>query len=416
MSGEQTLTAVERARAGLRRLKVEAEREGWRAGAAVRLGLAPGRVNLLGEHVDYSDGWVMPVAIDRHVAAAYEPGGGTHLVVHSLDFADTFRIDLTELEAVGSEPDRFEALVGGANTRWRRYAAGVVLELAAAGDVPRPGLMAIAGDVPLGAGLSSSAALEAALYTALAADPAASPEAAQLCQRAENRWAGMPCGIMDQFASFMGEREKVLYLDCRTLEFRCLPLPPGLELTVVDSGVRRELAASAYRGRRQEIETACELIGRFTGPIQTLRDVPAGSFSAFEDLLPEPLRSRVEHVLGGFDRVREGVRVLALGQGEAFGELMTACHRSLAELYAVSIPELDLIVASALEVEGVLGARLTGAGFGGCCVVLHRPDCTAELTGRISSALRERFDIEPLCHHLAVADGARRLEPEGEGA
>jgi len=417
MSPAETADPIVRAQEGARAFGEELAREGFTARGPLQTGLAPGRVNLLGEHADYSEGYVMPAAINRHVAAAFSPGsapGRSAALLHfqSLDFTDSFALDLARLADLRADPGLFARVTGGPGTRWRRYAAGIVLELDAIGDPPPPGLVTIAGNVPLGAGLSSSAALEAALYTALATDPAPVPEAALLCQRAENRWAGVPCGIMDQFASFMGQAGRLLFLDCRTLEYRRLELPAGSTLTVIESGVRRELADGAYRERRHQIETAVELLRRFIGPVTTLRDVPPEDFPEFEDLLPEPLRSRVEHVLGAIARVREGVRALTLGQGRAFGELMTACHHSLAGLYEVSTPELDLITESALQVAGVLGARLTGAGFGGCCVVLHEQEARDELVAAVRSAWGERFGSEPVFHHLSAADGARRLEGE----
>ena len=380
-----------------------------------RIAIAPGRVNLLGGHIDYNDGYVLPVAVDRYVAAAFaelrgegqgeKQGQGRRLEFVSLDFDDRFAVDGGELARCGSEPDRFEALVGDGEHRWRRYAAGVAVEMAAAGIEVPAGVVVIAGNVPLGAGLSSSAALEGAVYLALSGGMA-TPEAASLCQEAENRWAGVPCGIMDQFASFMAAEGTALFLDCRDLTWRHIALPAGAAVTVIDSGVQRELATSGYRKRRQEIETALTILRKVAGPLPALRDLEPAVFEEVEDLLPEPLRSRVAHVVGGIVRVREGVTRLALGDAAGFGELMVACHRSLAENYEVSRPELDRIVELALGVDGVWGARLTGAGFGGCGVVLHQEECAPALRETVAAGFETDFGRPPEIHHLRTAGGA----------
>jgi galactokinase len=278
--------------------------------------------------------------------------------------------------------------------------------MSAAGLPVAEGLAVIAGNVPLGSGLSSSAALEAALCLALG-NGRASPEAALLCQRAENRWAGVPCGIMDQFTSFMAEEGRALFLDCRDLSWRNIELPAGTAMTVVDSGVRRELAASEYAKRRQEIETALVILRKVAGPLPALRDLTPEAFAEAEDLLPEPLRSRVEHVVGAIARVREGVTCLALADSAGFGALMVECHRSLAHLYEVSIPELDRIVELALAVEGVFGARLTGAGFGGCVIVFHGEGCSEALRREVTEGFEKRFGRQPAVHLLRAAGGAR---------
>lgn len=383
----------------------------------IRVALAPGRVNLLGGHTDYNDGYVLPVAVNRFVACAFVDAPGTgdmsadgELVFYSLDFNDSFTLRLPELDRIRSDRESFSRLVGSETTRWRRYASGVVLEMDEAGINLPAGTIAVTGNVPLGSGLSSSAALEAALFTALAPGESATPEAAEICQRAENRWAGVPCGIMDQFASFMAEEGKALFLDCRDLLFRNIRLPAQTAITVVDSCVRRELADSEYRRRRQEVETALETLSKVAGPIDSLRDLSPEQFLEVEDILPEPLRSRVEHVVGAIERVPRGVIHLALEEAGKFGELMVECHRSLADLYGVSIPELDTIVERSMEVDGVLGSRLTGAGFGGCCVVLHRQGCEKELKDMVGQAFKAEFGSEPVFHHLHSAAGARLLD------
>ncbi len=382
-----------------------------------RISIAPGRVNLLGGHTDYNDGFVLPVAVDRYVSCAFAEGvehtehtertgpKGKALEFVSLDFGDRFMLDITDIDRYRESADAFERLTGGPKNRWRRYVAGVVIEMEAAGSSIPTGLGVIAGDVPLGSGLSSSAALEAAVYLALN-NGGATPEAALLCQRAENRWVGVPCGVMDQFTSFMAEAGKALFLDCRDLTWRNIPLPAGTAVTVIDSGVQRELADGEYLKRRQEIETSLTILRKVTGPLESLRDLSPEVFEEVEDILPEPLRSRVQHVVDANARVREGVTRLVLEESEGFGELMVDCHLSLAHLYEVSTSELDLIVERSLTVDGVFGARLTGAGFGGCCVVFHREGCEGPLRERVEKGLESEFGRRPTVHHLHSADGA----------
>ncbi len=374
-----------------------------------RVALAPGRVNLLGEHTDYNQGYVLPAAIDRHVAAAFAPRPTRVLRLRSLDLDDVFDLSLDDLDDLLERPDRFADLTRGP-AGWRRYAAGVALERHREGRPLEAGEVTVAGDVPRGAGLSSSAALEAALDRVLAGGPEPGPEAALRCQRAEERWAGVPCGVMDQFAVILGRAGHLLLLDCRDLSVRHVPLPAGLALTVVDPGLPRNLADGAYRRRRDEIETALALLRKVVGPLESLRDLDPAAFEEVADLLPDPLRRRVRHVVTAIARVPEGVTALALGDVAAFGRLMYACHRSLADDYEVSLPELDAVVSAAARIEGVVGARLTGAGFGGCAVVLHQEGCEEDLRAGVTAGLPARAGRPPDFHHLHTADGARLVE------
>lgn len=406
-----------RAAEALRRLVEADEVGGGLEAGSIRVGAAPGRVNLLGGHTDYNEGYVLPVAVNRYVACAVletvPEGGGeddaSSLEFYGLDFDDRFTIELTRLGDLRADGEAFERLVGGQQCRWRRYVAGVVLEMDEAGMALPASQAVITGDVPIGSGLSSSAALEAAVYTALAPAGPATVEAALLCQRAENRWAGVPCGIMDQFASFMAQEGRVLFLDCRRLTYKNVRLPGGSAITVVDSGIRRELADGEYRKRRREIETALGILRKVVGPLQSLRDLTPEVFAEVEDMLPLRLRRRVEHVVGAIARVPRGITHLALGEDGEFGKLLNECHRSLADLYDVSTAELDTIVSAASEVEGVLGARLTGAGFGGCCVVLHREGCEDELRSAVTAAFEAKFSPTLSFYHLHTASGARLL-------
>jgi galactokinase len=352
------------------------------------------------------------VAVDRFVSCALYPHQQGTIEFHSLDLGDSFLLDLDSLDILRTDRDAFAELTGGNRSRWRRYAAGVVLEMDEAGMPLLPGIAVITGNVPLGSGLSSSAALEASVYVACGRDSEATVDAALLCQRAENRWAEVPCGIMDQYTSLLAEAGRAMLLDCRHLTCRHLPLPDGCAITVIDSGVQRELADGEYRRRRLEIESALEILRKVVGPIESLRDLPADDLAEVEDLLPQPLLKRVLHVVGAMERVQKGAVSLTLGEKEKFGELMVESHRSLAELYEVSIAELDLIVESAISSDGVYGARLTGAGFGGSCVVFHMEGCQKELRSAVAEAFRARLWKEPVFHHLSSVQGARLLGAE----
>jgi galactokinase len=315
-------------------------------GAPEVLASAPGRVNLLGEHTDYNDGFMLPVATPQRTHVALARSGDDHFYVYSstLDTNVSFPRD-------GSAPPGFAS-----------YIEGCIRLVEAEGVKVPPLRVYCSSDLPVGSGLSSSAALEVAMLRALrmllgfALDDV---RLAQLAQRAEIDYARVNCGIMDQMASSLADRGHMLFIDARTLEHRLAPLPPGASLIVADSGVPRKLAASKYNERRAECEEAARKLG-----VKALRDVVD---PAAVEALPEPLRRRARHV------VRENLRVMeAIGGVDAarFGELMNASHESLRDDYEVSIPELDELVALLRAQPGVLGARLTGAGFGGACVAL----------------------------------------------
>lgn len=311
---------------------------------------APGRVNLLGEHTDYNDGYVLPTAIPQRTEVSV--GRATHgrrCVVHAAQLGETSQFDIGEPPA-----DHFA-----------RYVSGCLRQLVQQG-VPVPGLrIHVDSRVPMGVGLSSSAALEVATLRAvrkLLSLPIDDVAIAQMAQRAEIEDAGVHCGIMDQMASSLADEGRMLFLDTRTLERKVLPLPAQAECLVIDSGIARTLAGSKYNERRGECESAAARLG-----VPALRDVDDPTRV---EQLPEPLRRRARHV------VTENQRVLQAANGvpaEVFGGLMNASHASLRDDYEVSIPPLDQLVALLQRHPGVYGARLTGAGFGGACVALCRP-------------------------------------------
>jgi galactokinase len=316
--------------------------------AAEAMAAAPGRVNLLGEHTDYNDGYVLPSAIPQTTRVRLRARDGTGFRLESDAFREPVAFDL---DARPSAP-------------FARYVYGCLRVVAATG-VRIPALdIQVRSDVPIGVGLSSSAALEVATLRALRALLALELDdvaLARLAQRAEIEDAGVRCGIMDPMAASLAHAGEMLFLDTRTLARRVLPLPPGAELLVLDSGIARTLAGSSYNARRRECEAAARALG-----VPALRDV--ASAEAVE-ALPEPLRSRARHVVTENGRVLRGIES---ADARVFGALMNASHASLRDDFEVSTPALDRLVALLQAHDDVFGARLTGAGFGGACVALCR--------------------------------------------
>jgi len=325
---------------------------------------APGRVNLLGEHVDYNDGPVLPVAIDRQVTILAAPSEEpvVHLVALDLDARVAF-----SLSALEKKID----LAGEPLPTWARYPAGVAWALQQAG-LATPGMSAVyTSNVPIGAGLSSSAAVEvgfAILWQALGEWQVERLALARICQQAENMYVGVASGLMDQFASACGLAGHALYFDTRSLEWEPLPLLPGTVLVIADSGVRRSLSSSAYNQRRAACERAVAQLQPHMPALKSLRDISPPEFAAYSVMLDPVTRKRAEHVVKEIARVESAVNALRRADAQVFGALMYAGHTSLRDLYEVSIPELDTLVRIARDLPGCVGARLTGAGFGGCTV------------------------------------------------
>jgi galactokinase len=325
-------------------------------GEAAWLVRAPGRVNLIGEHTDYNEGFVLPMAIDRAVWIALRPRKERRVAVHAVDFGGTLDFGLPTIEKGGPA--------------WGEYVKGVAWSLVEAGHTLTGWEGVVAGDVPIGAGLSSSAALEvaAARAFAAAAELAWEPLAmARITQRAENDWVGVPCGIMDQLVSIAGVAGHALLIDCRTLEISPVPLPAGAAIVVLDTGTRRGVAASAYQERREQ----CRQAARFLGAA-SLRDVTLQDLARASTALSETTLRRARHVVAETERTRLAAQALQRGDAIEVGLLMNASHASLKEDFEVSSPELDAIVAASRRRPDCLGARLTGAGFGGCAVALVR--------------------------------------------
>jgi len=360
-------------------------------GKPPRVFRAPGRVNLIGEHTDYNDGFVLPMAVGRHIWLAAREDSARHLRLFSVDFGQEALFDLGCLERDPARP-------------WGNYVAGVAWAFAQAG-LPVRGLeAALTGNVPIGSGLSSSAALETASAVALEALSGLDVppvRRALLCQKAEAEFVGVQCGIMDQFVSSLAQEGHALLLDCRSLEYKRVRVPERAAVVIADTGVRRALATSAYNERRRQCEEGVRLLRRHLPGIRALRDVPWEALERWRGDLPEAVYRRCAHVVQENARVLAAVDALHAGDLETMGRLMDASHASLRDLYEVSCPELDLMVQLARSLPGCFGSRLTGAGFGGCTVSLvatERAEAFAQdlaaayaaRTGRRTEAFVER--------------------------
>lgn len=358
---------------------------------------APGRVNLIGDHTDYNSGYVMPAAIDREARVEFRASDDSQVEVAALDFAERASFDLRKLD-VSSVP------------AWAKYPMGVASILQQEGHTLRGAKMTLRSTVPMGAGLSSSAAVEAAFALAFCRAAGVKMEPAKvalLCQRAENEFVGMRCGIMDQFISLLGRRDAALFIDCSNLEHSLVPLDESqAQIVVCDTQVKRELTRSPYNQRRQECEEALAIMRRHAPEVSSYHDLNVNMFKALEHCLPEPLRKRARHVVTENGRVLYAVKALKSGNMVAFGALMDASHDSLRDDFEVSCPELNLLVETARQAHGVFGSRMTGAGFGGCTVTLVTPERAAEFKQAAVTAFKGRFRREPKVHFLKASDGA----------
>jgi len=361
---------------------------------------APGRVNLIGEHTDYNAGFVFPLAIERYTVIAGAPRGaaGDDVHVHSTLMGKNATFSLRELE-----PDRKD---------WSSYIRGVFAGFLERGLNAGPLDLLVDSKVPLGSGLSSSAALEVATATLLEAAtgrPLDPVDKARLCQKAEHAYAGMPCGIMDQFSSALGEAGKLLLIDCRSETARLVPLEdPSVAVLVINSNIKHELTGTEYADRRRQCEQSASALG-----IAALRDVSVAQLESQRDNLDPLLYRRARHVVGENDRTVAAAKALEAGDWPRVGELMYASHESLRDDYEVSCAELDALVQLALEIgaeDGVIGARMTGGGFGGCIVALVRSGREREIAGRIGEGYKRLTGIEATAFVTKPARGAHIVE------
>jgi galactokinase len=375
-----------------------------RFGGSPRIYQAPGRVNLIGEHTDYNDGFVMPAAIGFQTRVAIAPRSDGKIVVHSENYSDQAEFDLDHLPAKPAG-------------HWSDYVVGVVKMLVQAGNQLGGANLLVDGNVPRGAGLSSSASIEVAVgYALLDLPDRASDQTkidqtqlALLCQKAENEFVGARCGIMDQFVSSHGERGKALLLDCRSLEYRQLPVPDGVALAVCNTMVKHSIAQGEYNQRRAECEAGVRGLSKHLPNARALRDVTLEALEAYGQELPDVVVRRCRHVIRENARVVQAAAVLETGDLPAFGKLMRESYRSLRDDFEVSCAELDLMVELAEQVEGVYGTRMTGGGFGGCTITLVRADCVEAFRQMVQQGYERGTGCRPEIYVCSAADGVGRV-------
>ena len=380
---------------------------------------APGRVNLIGEHTDYNEGYVFPVAIDKYIHIAMRERTDRRAVLHALDLNESFELNLDTLRPIPTDAPT-----------WSYYLIGVASLLQESGNQINGIDAVIMGDVPIGAGLSSSAALSvsAALAFLAGSEPQASgnavgsearkKELAALCQRVEHEFVGVNCGIMDQTISLLGRTDHGLFLDCRSLDYQQVPLNLGHHcIAICNTKVKRELAASEYNKRRAECERGVDILSQWLPGISSLRDISLTDFKKHEGKLPALTQKRCGYVIAENTRVLDAVSTLKARNQQtsknvdegliAFGRLMNASHKGLRDDYEVSCKELNLLTDIARRVDGVVGTRMTGAGFGGCTVsILHR-DALETFRTRITAAYHKQIGIEPEIYLCNISNGAQ---------
>ena len=357
---------------------------------------APGRVNLIGEHTDYNDGFVLPSAIGFYVHVAAAPRSDRKLVMCSTEFPEKFEVELSS-----STTERLRG--------WCDYVLGVAVQLAGTG-VPPPGAnILVHGEVPIGAGLSSSAALEVASATAflnLAGKAMPLTEIAQLCQRAENEFVGAHVGIMDQFVSCHGRAGHAVMLDCRSLTYELVPIPAEVKFVICNTMVKHELSGGEYNIRRQQCEEGVRILAKAYPGIKALRDVSLGQLQLQSSKMPEVVYRRCLHVVQENERVLASARMLRGGDLAGLGTLMAESHASLRDLYQVSCAELDAMVDAAQGLPGFVGGRMTGGGFGGCTINLVAAEQAADFAEMIAGRYRAKKGISPDVFICSAADGA----------
>jgi galactokinase len=367
--------------------------------AEARFVQAPGRVNLIGEHTDYNDGFVLPAAIHFQTTVGVAARSDQSLVLFSENYAEHMEFSLEELPIAPRH-------------HWTDYVIGVAHKLEEFG-VRLPGAnLLIHGDVPQGAGLSSSASLEAAVCQALlevAHRKLGATEIAKLCQSAENDFVGARCGIMDQFVSVHGRKDHALLLDCRSLEYHHQPIPEGIRLVICNTMVRHSHAGGEYNKRRRECEAAASYFSDIVPGARALRDVSIKDFEMYGSGLPKDVRKRVRHVITENVRVIDAADALAKQDMIRFGLLMRDSHTSLRDDFEVSCRELDVMVALAGEIDGVYGARMTGGGFGGCTINLVQSDKVKPFEDKVSEGYEKAIGQKPEIYISTAADGLRTL-------
>lgn len=370
-----------------------------RFGTTANVYRAPGRVNLIGEHTDYNDGFVLPAAIEFYCWAAAAPRKDGTLVIYSENFNE-------KVEA------RLDSLTPSGKRHWANYPLGVAWALRQAGKRLNGANIYIAGEVPLGSGLSSSAAIEVAVGSALLGVSGLAvdrTELAQLCHKAENEFVGARVGIMDQFVSCNGRASHALLLDCRSLEHEFVKLPADIQLVICNTMVRHEVASSEYNERRAECEQGVRILRIALPEIRALRDVTIAQLEAHRQNLSPTIFARCRHVITENARVKSAVETLRRGDIKALGPLLQDSHRSLRDDYQVSCRELDLMVEIAAAQPGLIGARMTGGGFGGCTINLVESAAVSNFKRKVAEEYSRKTGLTPEIYVSPASEGAQQI-------
>jgi galactokinase len=360
--------------------------------------VAPGRVNLIGEHTDYAEGFVMPVAINFATLAAISPRDDGKIVLYSENYTEEMTFDAAATPVRGNH--------------WSDYPMGVVSILKGEGQTIPGFSLTLWGDVPLGSGLSSSAALE--VVTMLAGTPLAGitypgPVLAKLCQRAENEFVGSSCGIMDQFISANGKENHALLLDCRDLSFRLAPIPDNVALVIANTMVKHSIVGGDYKTRRAEGEAACAIIDSHRGPVPFLRDATLEDLEKWGSEMEPKSYLRAKHVITEDLRTVAASEALLKGDIKEVGRLMAEAHRSYSVDFDGSCPEADAMVELAQDLPGLIGARLTGGGFGGCTINLVEQKDAAAFAEALAARYQAKTGIKPEIHICRASNGAHQI-------
>ncbi|MEK7477299.1 MAG: galactokinase [Candidatus Coatesbacteria bacterium] len=366
----------------------------------IALTRSPGRINVIGEHVDYNEGFVLPAAVNRAVWVAAQRRLDSKVVVFSATVDEKIEFDLKTMR---NEKDH----------GWANYPKAVLHTLQNRGWKLEGLNLYIESDVPMGGGMSSSAALECAVaWGAMSLFPYTLDKLSvvKICQRAENAFVGVNCGIMDQYASVFGKQGHALFLDCRTLQCQPVPLPLATHrLLVIDSMVKRKLVSGEYNKRREQCAEAVKALKARFPQVKALRDLEEADLAKALPLLPPVVAKRAEHVVRECARVKAAVAALRAGNLKGVGALLNASHESLKTLYEVSCPELDLLVGTAQRTPGVLGARMMGGGFGGCAIALVETPAVDLAKREVSRVYQHRFGTTPPFHDVEAADGTSEV-------
>lgn len=361
---------------------------------------APGRVNLIGEHTDYAEGFVMPAAIDFATLAAISPRGDGKIVIYSENFKEE-----RSFEA--------ESLPNKASKHWSDYPIGVVVTLAGEGNRMRGFSLSLLGDVPLGSGLSSSASLEVATATAVCSLLGVrypGPKLARLCQRAENEFVEANCGIMDQFISVNGKEDHALLLDCRDLTYRLAPIPPSVALVIANTMVKHSVAGGEYTTRRAEVEEAAAVIARHRPEVKFLRDATVNDLEKWGGEMSPNALKRARHVITENTRTVAAAEALISHDLKGLGRLMAEAHTSYSRDFEASCVEADTMVMLANQLPGLIGARLTGGGFGGCTINLVEREKAIDFAQALGASYARETGIVPQIHICHASNGAHKME------